>query len=169
MKILNWIDQFVDSFEKRVFLFTFFVGLYCLWQAIWQVWLYFNLIPLSDYSSLFTLYSNLDRYSSSLLVRIIYQIISSSNHFLSCFDFVDILGCVGFLLMVKEYKVSVVLLALKYIWILVLLCIGISANSLNMVIFALKLLGIGSLILEIGFIMSILYKLASMILDVHNS
>ncbi len=170
MKILKWIDeQFLDSFEKRVFLFMCFVGLYWLWQAIWQILLFFNLFNLSNYASLFTLYSNLDSYSSSVLIRVIYKIIAGSSHFLSCINFIDIFGFVGYILLIKKWKISTILLSIKWIWLGICLFIGLQSNSLNMAILLLKILGIGSVLFEIGFMVTILYSLVSEIFSLDKS
>ena len=44
MKILRLIDRYVDSFEKRIFIFVIFITMYWLWQNIWQLLLFYLLI-----------------------------------------------------------------------------------------------------------------------------
>lgn len=162
MKILKWIDNnFLDSFDKRVFLFMCLVGFYWLWQAIWQIILFFNLYQLSDYSSLFALHSNLDSYSSSVLVRMIYKIISGSFYVLNCINFIDIFCVIGYILLIKKWKISTIILGLKWIWLGICLFIGLQSNSLNIVIFLLKMLGAGSIVFEIGFMIIMLYSLVN--------
>ncbi len=137
------------------------VGFYWLWQAIWQILLFFNLYQLSDYSSLFALYSNLDTYSSSVLVRMIYKIISGSFNFFNCINFIDIFCIFGYILLIKKWKISTITLGLKWLWLGICLFIGLQSNSLNMVIFLLKMLGVGSILFELGFMITILYSIVN--------
>ena len=41
LKILRLIDRYVDSFEKRIFIFIIFITMYWLWQNIWQLLLFY--------------------------------------------------------------------------------------------------------------------------------
>lgn len=40
LKILRLIDRYVDSFEKRIFIFIIFITMYWLWRNIWQLLLF---------------------------------------------------------------------------------------------------------------------------------
>ena len=42
LKILRLIDRYVDSFEKRIFIFIIFITMYWLWQNIWQLLLFYK-------------------------------------------------------------------------------------------------------------------------------
>ena len=77
MKILRSIDQCIDSFEKRIFLFIFFLCLYWLWQNVWQLILFGKLFFVTDYESLFHIQSTLGMYQSSVFIRILYYVISN--------------------------------------------------------------------------------------------
>lgn len=139
------------------------IGFYWLWQAIWQIFLFYRLFALSNYDSLFSVYSNLDSYSSSVLVRIIYVVISKSYNILSCINFMDIFGLVGYILLVKKWKISTILIGLKWVWLSIFLCVGLQSNSLNMAILILKILGMGAILFEIAFVVTILYSLVNSI------
>ena len=77
LKILRLIDQCIDSFEKRIFLFIFFLCLYWLWQNVWQLILFGKLFFVTDYESLFHIQSTLSMYQSSVFIRILYYVISN--------------------------------------------------------------------------------------------
>lgn len=70
MKILRLIDRYVDSFEKRIFIFIIFITMYWLWQNIWQLLLFYKVYFITDYESLFNLQAHLSNYESSVLIRI---------------------------------------------------------------------------------------------------
>ncbi len=145
------------------------VGFYWLWQAIWQILLFYRVFALSNYASLFSVYSNLDSYSSSTLVRIIYKIISGSFNILYCINFIDIFGFIGYILLIKKWKISITLIGLKWMWLGVCLFVGLQSNSLNMVIFVLKVLGTGAILFELAFVVAILYSLVNEIFSVYKT
>ncbi|WP_270498495.1 hypothetical protein [Holdemanella porci] len=51
MKILRLIDRYVDSFEKRIFIFVIFITMYWLWQNIWQLLLFYKVYFIADYEA----------------------------------------------------------------------------------------------------------------------
>ena len=69
LKILRLIDRYIDSFEKRIFIFIIFITMYWLWQNIWQLILFSKLFFITDYESLFNLQAHLSNYESSVLIR----------------------------------------------------------------------------------------------------
>ena len=79
MKILRLIDRYIDSFEKRIFIFIIFITMYWLWQNIWQLLLFYKVYVITDYESLFNLQAHLSNYESSVLIRIIYYVISNPS------------------------------------------------------------------------------------------
>ena len=48
LKILRLIDRYVDSFEKRIFIFIIFITMYWLWQNIWQLLLFYKVYFITD-------------------------------------------------------------------------------------------------------------------------
>lgn len=73
LKILRLIDRYIDSFEKRIFIFIIFLTMYWLWQNIWQLLLFYKVYVITDYESLFNLQAHLSNYESSVLIRIIFD------------------------------------------------------------------------------------------------
>ena len=119
MKILRSIDTYLDSFEKRIFIFIFLITVYWLWQNIWQLLLFFKLFMITDYESLFGLQAKLSAYESSVFIRIIYCVISnpslSVQRLLGCINMIDILGFFGLIILIKRYKKIAFVMAFKYI------------------------------------------------------
>ena len=99
LKILRLIDRYIDSFEKRIFIFIIFITMYWLWQNIWQLLLFYKVYFITDYESLFNLQAHLSNYESSVLIRIIYYVISNPSlnmaGLVSCIKLIDIMGIVG--------------------------------------------------------------------------
>mgnify|MGYP004508708677 FL=1 len=148
MKILRSIDKYLDSFEKRIFLFILFITFYWLWQNIWQLLLFFKLIFITDYESLFNLQAKLSAYESSVFIRIIYCVISNPSltihSILSCITAIDILGLFGFMCLIKRYKKIAFLMLFKYVWCLFWLMKGLNSMSVYLVINCLKWLSLGA-------------------------
>ena len=107
LKILKLIDRYVDSFEKRIFIFIIFITIYWLWQNIWQLILFSKLFLITDYESLFNLQAHLSNYESSVLIRIIYYVISNPSlniaGVVSCIKLIDIMGIVGLLILAQKW------------------------------------------------------------------
>lgn len=150
MKLYNWIDRFIDSFEKRVFLFIFILFLYWMWQILWIGVCFYDLFQVDDYASLFAFYPNLGKYECSLIIRVIYYVIShpviNVLDFLGCFHFVDIFGIVGLLVFAGKYKVEISIGLVWIVTVFVLIWLGLGSSSLNMVIYWLHCLSISGLI-----------------------
>ena len=151
MKILKSIDHYVDSFEKRIFIFIIFITMYWLWQNIWQLILFFKLFFITDYESLFDLQAHLSNYESSVLIRILYYVISNPSlnilGVVSCIKLIDIMGIVGLLIMAQKYRIIMILNGFKYIWCSIWIVKGMNSASVYLVINCLKWLSIGGLIL----------------------
>lgn len=113
LKILKLIDRYVDSFEKRIFIFIVFITIYWLWQNIWQLILFSKLFFITDYESLFNLQAHLSNYESSVLIRIIYHVISNPSlniaGVVSCIKLIDIMGIVGLLILAQKYRIIIIL------------------------------------------------------------
>ena len=109
LKILRLIDHYVDSFEKRIFIFIIFITMYWLWQNIWQLILFFKLFFITDYESLFDLQAHLSNYESSVLIRILYYVISNPSlnivGLVRCIKLIDILGVAGIVLLIKKFRI----------------------------------------------------------------
>ncbi len=120
LKILRLIDRYVDSFEKRIFIFIIFITMYWLWQNIWQLLLFYKVYFITDYESLFNLQAHLSNYESSVLIRIIYYVISNPSlnmaGLVSCIKLIDIMGIVGLLILAQKYRIIMILNVFKYIW-----------------------------------------------------
>ena len=151
LKILKSIDHYVDSFEKRIFIFIIFITIYWLWQNIWQLILFFKLFFITDYESLFDLQAHLSNYESSVLIRILYYVISNPSlnilGVVSCIKLIDIMGIVGLLIMAQKYRIIMILNGFKYIWCSIWIVKGMNSASVYLVINCLKWLSIGGLIL----------------------
>ena len=109
LKILRLIDRYIDSFEKRIFIFIIFITMYWLWQNIWQLLLFYKVYVITDYESLFNLQAHLFNYESSVLIRIIYYVISNPSlnmaGLVSCIKLIDIMGIVGLLILAQKYRI----------------------------------------------------------------
>lgn len=167
MKILRSIDKYLDSFEKRIFLFILFITFYWLWQNIWQLLLFFKLIFITDFESLFNLQAKLSAYESSVFIRIIYCVISNPSltiqMILNCITTIDILGFFGLMCFIKRYKKIVFLMLFKYVWCLFWLIKGLNSMSVYLVINCLKWLSLGAF-LSVG--MMLFFWLYQMIGDI---
>ena len=168
MKILKWIDQYVDSFEKRIFLFIVFITVYWLWQNVWQLALFFKMFQITDYTSLLGFQSTLRQYENSVFIRVVFYFISNQNRnflsFLHCIKLIDIFGIFGMILMVKEYKNILFIQGIKYVWSLFWIMQGLHSSSLNIVIYSLKWLSSGCLLCVFATGVLLLYNIVSYII-----
>lgn len=151
LKILKSIDHYVDSFEKRIFIFIIFITMYWLWQNIWQLILFSKLFFITDYESLFNLQAHLSNYESSVLIRILYYVISNPSlnilGVFSCIKLIDIMGIVGLLILAQKYRIIMILNGFKYIWCTIWIVKGMDSASVYLVINCLKWLSIGGFVL----------------------
>ena len=151
LKILKSIDHYVDSFEKRIFIFIIFITMYWLWQNIWQLILFSKLFFITDYESLLNLQAHLSNYESSVLIRILYYVISNPSlniaGVVSCIKLIDIMGIVGLLILAQKYRIIMILNGFKYIWCSIWIVKGMNSASVYLVINCLKWLSIGGFIL----------------------
>lgn len=173
MKILRSIDKYLDSFEKRIFLFILFITFYWLWQNIWQLLLFFKLIFITDYESLFNLQAKLSAFESSVFIRIIYCMISNPSltiqMILNCITMIDILGFFGLMCFIKRYKKIVFLMLFKYVWCLFWVMKGLNSMSVYLVINCLKWLSLGLFICVLISACIWLYTLAELIVDFNKT
>ena len=138
LKILKSIDHYVDSFEKRIFIFIIFITIYWLWQNIWQLILFSKLFFITDYESLFNLQAHLSNYESSVLIRILYYVISNPSlnilGVVSCIKLIDIMGIVGLLILAQKYRIIMILNGFKYIWCTIWIVKGMNSASVYLVL-----------------------------------
>ena len=176
LKILRLIDRYVDSFEKRIFIFIIFITMYWLWQNIWQLLLFYKVYVITDYESLFNLQAHLSNYESSVFIRIKYYVISNPSlnmaGLVSCIKLIDIMGIVGLLILAQKYRIIMILNVFKYVWCTIWIVKGMNSASVYLVINCLKWLSIGGLILVGIVILQWLFGLVRIILEhdrfVHN-
>ena len=169
LKILRSIDQCIDSFEKRIFLFIFFLCLYWLWQNVWQLILFGKLFFVYDYESLFSIQAKLNAYQSSVFIRIIYYVISNPTlsfvGLVRCIKLIDILGIAGIVLLIKKFRIMVVFNGIKYVWGLFWIVKALNSKSVYLVISCLKWLSLGTFICLMMTSIVLLYTLSKMIVD----
>lgn len=169
MKILRLIDQCIDSFEKRIFLFIFFLCLYWLWQNVWQLILFGKLFFVTDYESLFYIQSTLSMYQSSVFIRILYYVISNPTlnvfKLISCIKLIDILAILGVILLIKKFRIVVIFNGIKYVWGLFWVVKALNSKSVYLVIYCLKWLSLGLFISMLIVSIVLLYTLSKMITD----
>ncbi len=169
LKILRLIDQCIDSFEKRIFLFIFFLCLYWLWQNVWQLILFGKLFFVTDYESLFHIQSTLSMYQSSVFVRILYYVISNPTlnvfRLISCIKLIDILAIAGVILLIKKFRIVVIFNGIKYVWGLFWVVKALNSKSVYLVISCLKWLSLGLFISMLIVSIVLLYTLSKMIMN----
>lgn len=178
LKILRLIDRCIDSFEKRIFLFIFFLCLYWLWQNVWQLILFGKLFFVTDYESLFHIQSTLSMYQfqstlsmyqSSVFIRILYYVISNPNlnvlKLISCIKLIDILAILGVILLIKKFRIVVIFNGIKYVWGLFWVVKALNSKSVYLVISCLKWLSLGLFISMLIVSIVLLYTLSKMITD----
>lgn len=169
LKILRLIDQCIDSFEKRIFLFIFFLCLYWLWQNVWQLILFGKLFFVTDYESLFHIQSTLSMYQSSVFIRILYYVISNPSlnvlKLISCIKLIDILAIAGVILLIKKFRIVVIFNGIKYVWGLFWVVKALNSKSVCLVISCLKWLSLGLFISMLIVSIVLLYTLSKMIAD----
>ena len=169
LKILRSIDQCIDSFEKRIFLFIFFLCLYWLWQNVWQLILFGKLFFVYDYESLFSIQAKLNTYQSSVFIRIIYYVISNPTlsfvGLVRCIKLIDIFGIAGIVLLIKKFRIMVVFNGIKYVWGLFWTVKALNSKSVYLVISCLKWLSLGLFISVLIISIILVYTLSKMIVD----
>ena len=169
MKILRLIDRYIDSFEKRIFIFIIFITMYWLWQNIWQLLLFYKVYVITDYESLFNLQAHLSNYESSVLIRIIYYVISNPTlnvlKLISCIKLIDILAIAGVILLIKKFRIVVIFNGIKYVWGLFWVVKALNSKSVYLVISCLKWLSLGLFISMLIVSVVLLYTLSKMIVD----
>ena len=169
LKILRLIDRYIDSFEKRIFIFIIFITMYWLWQNIWQLLLFYKVYVITDYESLFNLQAHLSNYESSVLIRIIYYVISNPTlnvfKLISCIKLIDILAILGVILLIKKFRIVVIFNGIKYVWGLFWVVKALNSKSVYLVISCLKWLSLGLFISMLIVSIVLLYTLSKMIAD----
>ena len=118
---------------------------------------------------MFNLQAHLFNYESSVLIRIIYYVISNPSisilGLVSCIKLIDIMGILGLLILVRKYRIIIILNGFKYVWCSIWLVKGMNSVSVYLVINCLKWLSIGGLILVGIVILLWLFGLIRIILE----
>lgn len=182
MKIYKWIDSLFDTYEKRSIICNFIVLAYWIWQNIWQCVFMLDLTQVSSYEKLFSFYSKLSNYANSFLVSTILTIISFNKvtfstvimSFFQNIGFLDIIMCALTLLLFlkSENKRKWMILPLLYITLFIFIgvCVGLGfqVGSLDQLVGLLKILSIGSLIIELVIIFTLLRKVVMYAIEYSN-
>lgn len=131
--------------------------LYWLWQNIWQVLLFFQLFKINSYDMLLNFTTNMELYTNSVLVRVLYVCLTHKGWSFAVFtklSFLDYFcGIVAVLFFVfdnlsRYSKWIFGLFAGIVFWTLFFFILAYLQASLMGVIFMLRILGVGSLLLE---------------------
>ena len=92
---------------------------------------------------MFNLQAHLSNYESSVLIRIIYYVISNPSlniaGLVSCIKLIDIMGIVGLLILAQKYRIIMILNVFKYIWCTLWIVKGMNSASVYLVINCLKM------------------------------
>ena len=111
--------------------------MYWLWQNIWQLLLFYKVYVITDYESLFNLQAHLSNYESSVLIRIIYYVISNPSlnmaGLVSCIKLIVIMGIVGLLILAQKYRIIMILNVFKYVWCTIWIVKGMNSASVYLV------------------------------------
>ena len=140
-----------------------------MWQNIWQLLLFYKVYFITDYESLFNLQAHLSNYESSVLIRIIYYVISNPTlnvfKLISCIKLIDILAILGVILLIKKFRIVVIFNGIKYVWGLFWFVKALNSKSVYLVISCLKWLSLGLFISMLIVSIVLLYTLSKMIAD----
>lgn len=185
MKLYNWIDSFLDSKQKRRNVFLLLCLVYWLWQNIWQAIFYFQLFKISNYESLFNFLENMNQYNQSVLVKMIYEIVTTGNfdvvRLALQFHFLDLIIIFITVLFYKtsdkkkRWRVLISLFLCLMFYDIILLALGFQQGSLSGVVNVLHWISIGSLAIESAIIAFILMGLIEKVsfsisqINVHES
>ena len=165
MKIYNWIDSFFSTKEKRRLFLWIVTAIYWLWQNAWQSYLFIELFKLSDYTSLFRFLENMNIFTQSFLVRMLYVIVMKSSSYsliyvigfiLSQLTVFDIFFLISTALLYesstskRKWHVLMISLLLMICCDIIIIVFGYQQVSLTGVVRLLKYLAIGSLVVEIA-------------------
>jgi hypothetical protein len=133
------MDRFVDDRNKRLDLVILVVTGYWIWQCIWQIQFFWQLTRIVDQNALFHFMNQMEPYSASLIVRVIFWVCFHGGFPFAWPDFFCLL-LTGALL--PRLKKEAILSILLYASITVVFLIrGLSARTLETVVFSLRVLG----------------------------
>ena len=171
MKIFNWIDSLFDTRQKRVLWLIVSVSIYWIWTAVWEIMFFSKLISITDYASLFDFLNIMDRYDKTVLIRIVFSVVSSSGltikGILRSLSLLDVLFLMGTALVMlqTEAKIHKVWLGITetgfLIGLMILLIMGFRSGTLAAVINILRyigMFGIGVKLIQAGIILFDLIK-----------
>lgn len=164
MKIYNWIDHLFSTKENRRKFLCLVLIVFWIWQNIWQIMVFFQLSKLTNYESLLDFSNTMNLYTSSILLRCIFNFISHKGFTFKVFLNISLWEYIGLFLSVIyliSYKSKNTSICVKsYIFMLILsiltVIIGFSQGSLSNVILILKGYGIICLIVECLIIVTLL-------------
>lgn len=170
MKIYNWIDSLFDNKEKRKRWVLWTASLYLIWQLIWLDVFFFNLAKVNSYDSLFTFMGSMSAYSNSVLIRIVFFLISGNHidflglanalfHEVYLFDLFMILICTLAICTRKKGYLMGILGCGYFMFLCAILILGLASRSVSYLIFLLKILSYISLFIFIALTLYILYRI----------
>lgn len=182
MKIYNWIDFFLSKKEYRKRFLSLILILYWIWQILWQILAYTQLIHLKDYQSLLSYANQLNLYTGSVLFRILLTFISHKSFTFDIFlkitlwDYIILFLTILYSLSFKSKNayICIKLYISTFFVSIISVIVAYLQQSLNGVIFVLKGMGIACSILCIILFLFLLACLIETInayrkeIDVHN-
>lgn len=159
MKIFNWIDSLFDTRRKRVLWLIVLAAIYWFWTDVWEILFFSKLTSLSGYESLFEFLQVMDRYDKTLLIRIIYSVVSNAQltfkGILQSISLMDLLllMATGLVFCQEEMKIHKKLLLMTegifLIGLMIFLLMGFQAGTLAGVIGILRYIGIFGIIMKL--------------------
>lgn len=170
MKIIRAIDQFFDTFEKRLnWLFLWILG-YWTWQVVWVFLLMARLFFVNDQSQLISFMGIMDSYQTSLLVRIAFSCLNYASIF-SAFSWWDGLMLVLTIFITFVFHMKTILwlwgiLIGAIVYISVLLVFGLKCTNLSDLFQIFHILSTGSLLICGFFIILSLFVIVGIVLDI---
>lgn len=179
MKIYNWIDACFDTKEKRKKWVLWISALYLIWQLIWLDVFFYKLLQVSTYESLFTFMGGMKVYSNSVLIRVVFGLISG-NHIdllglitaffnnVYLFDYIMLGICVLAALSRKKGYILYILSCLYFIFLCAILIFGLASSSIYVLLSLLKVLSCVSLVLFVACTLYILYRIVRSIFNLYE-
>ena len=94
MKIWNWTDNLLATPRRRQLFLSVLLNLFWLWQTVWLVFFFWNLMHVRSYDALLAFSGTLESYEPSLFVRMATTLIQSGS--VSVASLLACLGAPGF-------------------------------------------------------------------------
>ncbi|MDO4466501.1 MAG: hypothetical protein Q4C49_05770 [Bacillota bacterium] len=179
MKIYNWIDSYFDTKEKRLKWVLWISALYLLWQLIWLDVFFYQLIRVNSYESLFTFMNSMKVYSQSVLIRIVFGLISG-NHIdlvglivaifnnVYVLDYIMIGICALAALSRKKGLRIYILSSMYFIFLCTILILGFASSSVFVLLSLLKVLSLVSFVLFVSCTVYLVYRIVCSIVNLYE-